>query len=70
METKKILGNHKIKLKELVDIRTGVKQRELNELRKDVKNNNDKQLYKKYDILKSIYNLFFHIHFKVLIFPY
>jgi|SaaInlStandDraft_6_1057023.scaffolds.fasta_scaffold00432_18 hypothetical protein len=53
---KEVKDSHKIKLKELVDIRTGVKQRELNELRKDVKNNNDKQLYKKYDILKSIYN--------------
>lgn len=52
-ESHKLVKN---KLKELVEERTGVKQRELNVLKKDVKNNNDKQLYKKYDILKSIYN--------------
>ena len=52
-ESHKLVKN---KLKELTDERTGVKQRELNVLKKDVKNNNDKQLYKKYDILKSIYN--------------
>lgn len=48
--------NAKEKIKKLVDERNGVKEKELKSLRKDVKNNNDKQLYKKYDILKSVYN--------------